>query len=114
MRSRLLSNLLQTRKLFHEYLKPCTSNIITCSQLKLVTKFSTYNIKKPKDDENVHNSSHNLNDLISSKYKVFDDKDSEIILDINEKQETINLETLISDEKYFDPYEGINLKRKFK
>ncbi|XP_043259887.1 mitochondrial assembly of ribosomal large subunit protein 1 [Colletes gigas] len=111
MRSRLLPSLLQTRELLQEYFKPRIYNVITYSLLKQVNKFSTNSVKKSMDDENTQSSSHNLPGSISFKHKVFDDKDAKIILDINEKQETINLEDLTIDEKDYDPYEGINLQR---
>ncbi|KZC06887.1 PREDICTED: mitochondrial assembly of ribosomal large subunit protein 1 [Dufourea novaeangliae] len=109
MRNRLLSNLLQTRKLFYEHFKLRTNNVITYSQLKQVQKFSTKS-DEFKNIENVETSSHNLPASFGSNYKVFDDKDAEIILDASEK-EIINLEDLQLEEEYYNPYEGINLER---
>ncbi|XP_017887466.1 mitochondrial assembly of ribosomal large subunit protein 1 [Ceratina calcarata] len=110
MRSRVLSSLLQTRKLFYEYAKPYTNNVVTYSRLKQARTFSSQNKKYFDDDRNENSESDNLNSL-SNTHKIFDDKDAEIILDISEKQETIDIEDLIAEEKKPDPYEGINLTR---
>ncbi|XP_076670864.1 ribosomal silencing factor RsfS-like protein, 312 [Andrena cerasifolii] len=111
MRSRLLPSLLQTRKLFHQYFKPPINNVITYSQLKQVKSFSTNNPKQPDDIKNVQGGSHNLPGSINYTHKPFEDKDADIILDVNENQGTINLDDLKSHEEYYNPYEGINLER---
>ncbi|XP_076291872.1 ribosomal silencing factor RsfS-like protein, 312 isoform X2 [Lasioglossum baleicum] len=111
MRGRLQSSLLQTRKLFYEYFKPRVNNVITYSQLKQVRQFSVKSDKELKNIENVESNSGNLSGSFSSTYKVFDDKDAEIIFDVSEKEETIQLEDLQAEEEFHDPYVGINLER---
>ncbi|CAK9814589.1 Mitochondrial assembly of ribosomal large subunit protein 1 [Anthophora plagiata] len=111
MRTRLLPSLLQTRKLFYELLKPYTSNVVRYSQLKQIALFSTSNKKYFEDDDNKGRRVHNLTGSIGITHKVFQEKEAEIILDVSEKQETINLEDLMSEEDQPDPYKGINLER---
>ncbi|XP_031838562.1 ribosomal silencing factor RsfS-like protein, 312 [Nomia melanderi] len=111
MRKQLFSNILEVRKLCYEYFKPCINNTITYSYLKQIKHFSTEKNDKFKNVENLDDTSHNLSGSLSSSYKVFDDKDSEIIRDIGEKEKTIQLKDLQSEEEYYDPYEGINLER---
>ncbi|XP_076648911.1 ribosomal silencing factor RsfS-like protein, 312 [Halictus rubicundus] len=111
MRGRLQSSLLQTRKLFYEYFKPCVNNVITYSQLRQVRQFSVKNDEEFKSIENLKSNSDNLSGSFGSTYKVFDEKDAEIILDVSEKEETIQLEDLQFEEEYHDPYVGVNLKR---
>ena len=113
MRS-LLINLFRTKKQFYEYLKPCTNSIITYSQLRQIITFSNNSQKWFNDTKNVENKSHNLVSSIGMTHKVFEDQDAEIIFDASEKQEAINLEDLRIEEEPYDPYEGINLKRKSK
>lgn len=112
MRGRLLQNLVQTRRLFYEYLTPRANSVITYSRLKQAKQFSTNNQIKDNDDGNERRSSHNLAGSVASNYKAFDDKDAEIILDVSEIQGTINIEDLRINEEVHDPYEGINLERK--
>lgn len=113
MRSLSLMNLLQTRKLFHDYFKPCTNYVVTYSQLNQVKKFSTNSQKRCKDDKNDESQSLNLTGSFGATHKVFADRDAEIILDVSERQETINLEDLRIEEEYPDPYEGINTEREY-
>ncbi|KOC62703.1 Mitochondrial assembly of ribosomal large subunit protein 1 [Habropoda laboriosa] len=111
MRSRLLPSLLQSRKLVYKYSKPFTNNVVTYFQLKQITQFSTNNKKYFKNDKNDESRVHNLIGSAGITHKIFKEEDAEIIFDISEKQETINLEDLMSEEEHYDPYEGINLKR---
>lgn len=114
MRRQLFSNILEIRKLCYEYFKPCINDVITYTYLKQIKYFSTDKNDKFKNVENLNNTSHNLSGSLSSSYKVFDDKDAEIVLDISEKEQTIQLKDLQSEEEYYNPYEGINLERKLK
>ncbi|CAK9799403.1 Mitochondrial assembly of ribosomal large subunit protein 1 [Anthophora quadrimaculata] len=109
MRIRLLPSLLQTRKLFYEHFKPYTNNVVRYSQLKQIALFSTSSKIYSKDDSK--RGVHNLTGSISITHKAFEEKNAEIILDVSEKQETINLEDLMTEEDEPDPYEGINLER---
>lgn len=111
MRS-LISSFLQTRRLFYENFKPCTNNVVTYFQFRQITKFSNNYRKHSTNDKNVEGQSHNLFDSITGTHKAFEDKDAEIIFDIHEKQEAIDLEDLRIIKEHYDPYEGINLKRK--
>ncbi|XP_033343011.2 ribosomal silencing factor RsfS-like protein, 312 isoform X1 [Megalopta genalis] len=111
MRGRLQSYLLQSRKLLFDYCKPRVNNVITYSQLKQVRQFSIKDNTEFNGTDNLKNSSRNLPGSLSNAYKVFDDKDAEIILDEEVEKETIQLEDLQSKEEYYDPYEGINLER---
>ncbi|CAD1477374.1 unnamed protein product, partial [Heterotrigona itama] len=113
MRS-LLTNLLRTKKQFCEYLKPSVNNIITYSQLRQITIFSNNSQKWLNNDKIVKTESHNLVSSIGMTHKIFEDQDAEIIFDASEKQEAINLEDLRIEEEPYDPYEGINLKRRSK
>lgn len=106
----LFSNFLRTKKLFYEYSKFCANNIIY-SQIKQVTKFSNDSQKQFNSAKNVESDSHNLIGSINTTHKIFEDKNTEIIFDISERQEKVNLEDLIIEEHH-DPYEGINLERK--
>nr|XP_033343012.1 uncharacterized protein LOC117230054 isoform X2 [Megalopta genalis] len=110
MRGRLQSYLLQSRKLLFDYCKPRVNNVITYSQLKQVRQFSIKDDTEFNGTDNLKNSSRNLPGSLSNAYKVFDDKDAEIILDEEVEKETIQLEDLQSKEEYYDPYEGINLE----
>ncbi|OAD54008.1 Mitochondrial assembly of ribosomal large subunit protein 1, partial [Eufriesea mexicana] len=106
-----ISSLLQTRRLFYEYCKPCTNNVVTYFQLRKITEFSNNCQKHFTNDKNIENQSHNLFDSVTGTHKAFEDKDAEIIFDIHEKEEAINLEDLRINEEHYDPYEGINLER---
>ena len=62
-----------------------------------------------KDDTN---TGYNLTGAMNIKYKVFHDKDADIILDVSEEQQKILLEDLNKqEEKVHDPYADINLER---
>ncbi|XP_053983093.1 mitochondrial assembly of ribosomal large subunit protein 1 [Hylaeus volcanicus] len=106
---RLLSSLFRTRRLLYEYSIPRINNVVTYPWINQVKQFSTNNVKNSK--ENIQNDSHNLFGSVKPNYKIFDDKDAEVILDTSEKQETINLEDLINDVEERDPYMGLNLER---
>jgi len=72
-------------------------------------------VGKDRQDENddaSKNTGYNLAAAMNTRYKVFHDKDADVILDVNEEQQKILLEDLIEQEKkVHDPYADINLER---
>ncbi|KAH0945651.1 hypothetical protein HN011_006660 [Eciton burchellii] len=112
MCSYILKNLLRTRKILQKSFNK-NHEILTYSQLKLTRQFSNdLEIKYGNENNNEQkDSNHNLAATINTKYKFFDDKDADVILDVNEEQERIILEDLKTQEKIHDPYVDINLNR---
>jgi len=115
MRSCILKNLLCTRQILQKSFNK-NHEILTYSQLKLTRQFSSdLRIKHGNENNNGQkDSNHNLAATINTKYKFFDDKDADVILDVSEEQEKIILEDLNAQEKIHDPYVDINLNRKYK
>ncbi|RLU20072.1 hypothetical protein DMN91_006678 [Ooceraea biroi] len=111
MRSCILKNLLRTRRvLLESYGK--NHETLTYSQLKLTRRFSSdLKIKCDHENDNTRkDDDHNLAAAINTRYKFFDDKDADVILDVSEEQEKIALEDLNAQEEVRDPYVDLNLK----
>lgn len=71
---------------------------------------------KDRGDENEDASKdtgYNLAATMNTRYKVFHDKDVDVILDVNEEQQKILLEDLNKLEEIHDPYADINLNREY-
>ncbi|XP_012532435.1 uncharacterized protein LOC105834474 [Monomorium pharaonis] len=85
----------------------------TYSRLKITRKFSSNAGEKDRgdeDDDTANKSAgYNLAAAINTKYKVFHDKDADVILDVSEEQQKILLEDLNKQEEVRDPYADINL-----
>jgi len=114
MCSYILKNLLRTRRILQKSFNK-NHEILTYSQLKLTRQFSSdLEIKYSNENNNGQkDSNHNLAATINTKYKFFDEKDADVILDVNEEEERIILEDLNMQEKIHDPYVDINLNRKY-
>ncbi|KYM93091.1 Uncharacterized protein C7orf30 [Atta colombica] len=114
MRSCILRNLLSVRQLFREAPGSHTSRSLTYSWLKLTRRFSNdmgNDDYEDKKDDTSKNTGYNLTGAMNIKYKVFHDKDADIILDVSEEQQKILLEDLNKqEEKVHDPYADINLE----
>ncbi|KAL0119611.1 hypothetical protein PUN28_007805 [Cardiocondyla obscurior] len=110
MRFSVLRNLLRSRH-SSGILSSHATRSLTYSRLRL-RKYSS-NAEKSRDDENddaSKSNDHNLAGAISVKYKIFHDKDADVILDVSEEQKIL-LEDLDKEETIHDPYVGINLNR---
>ncbi|XP_035743231.1 uncharacterized protein LOC118451127 isoform X1 [Vespa mandarinia] len=111
MNNRILSNLLRARKICKTFGTPHKNRFITYSLLKRTRHFSDIN---PNKLPNEKLTNENENDLVleqTSKHKIFHDKDSKVILDVEEEQERILLGDLRIEEEKHDPYSGLNLNR---
>ncbi|KAL6252151.1 hypothetical protein P5V15_000015 [Pogonomyrmex californicus] len=109
MRSCILRNLIRAQQLSREFL----GGSRTYSRLKLARRFSS-NVGKNHSDGNEDankDEDHNLaiEPLWNTKYKMFHDKDADIIFDVSEEQQKILLEELNKQEKVQNPYADINL-----
>lgn len=109
MRSYILRNLLSTRKILCESFAK-NNRVLTYSQLKQSRQFSSNSEKKP---DNLQEDEPNLASPINMKYKIFDDKDADVIFDVSEEQQKIKLEELRAQETFYDRYADINLNRKY-
>jgi len=68
--------------------------------------------RRDENDDTTKNTGYNLAAVMNTRYKVFHDKDADVILDVNEEQQKILLEDLNEQEKKIhDPYADINLER---
>lgn len=116
MRLCVLRNLLRTRHPSREILGGHAARSLTYSRLRLTRGFSS-NAGKDRDDENddaSKDAGYNLTATMNTKYKVFRDKDVDVILDVSEEQQKILLEDLNKQEEIHDPYADINLNREYK
>lgn len=108
----ILSNLLRARKICKTFV-PHKNRCITYSLLKQTRYFSDISPKKLPNEEPTNENENDLVSELTSKHKIFHDKDSKVILDVEEEQKRILLEDLrIEEEQEHDPYSGLNLKRK--
>lgn len=117
MRSCILRNLLRARYPSHETFGGHAARLLTYSRLRLTRKFSSDVKKNKSSDENDDESKdtgYNLAGAINTKYKIFHDKDADVILDVSEEQQKILLEDLDKKEEIRDPYADINLNREYK
>lgn len=111
MRSRVLLSLMKTRKLWSECFVSYKNSAVTYSQLRQCSKLSTNGEPKLINIENTKKiEPHNLSVYGDSKYKVFEDKDAEIVFDVEEQQK-VSLEELNVQQEYQNPYEGLNMER---
>ncbi|KAL2736275.1 hypothetical protein V1477_012784 [Vespula maculifrons] len=107
----ILSNLLRARKICKTFV-PHKNRCITYSLLKQTRYFSDISPKKLPNEEPTNENENDLVSELTSKHKIFHDKDSKVILDVEEEQKRILLEDLrIEEEQEHDPYSGLNLKR---
>lgn len=107
MRLRAMQTLFRASNLLCKCVPAYSNCAITYSQLKNTKHFST-ELKDEFDDGKVNQET----DSVSSKmkYKVFEDKDADVILDMYEEKE-VSLEELEIQKEILDPYEGLNLER---
>ncbi|KAI4482685.1 hypothetical protein M0804_008538 [Polistes exclamans] len=110
MSNNILSNLLRARKIYKTFISH-NNRSITYSLLKQTRCYSDINPKTLSKEEPVNENESNLVENIDSKYKLFQDKDSKVILDVDEEREKILLDELRVEEEYHDPYKGLNLTR---
>lgn len=113
MRLCVLRNLLRTRRSSREVLGGHAARLLTYSRLRLTRGFS--GSVKDHGDENDNadkDAGYNLAGTMNAKYKVFHEKDVDVILDVSEEQQKILLEDLNKQEKIHDPYADIDLNRK--
>lgn len=111
MNNRILSNLLRARKLCKTFV-PHKNRFITYSLLKQTRHFSDISTNKLPNEEPTNENENDLVSEFTSKHKIFYDKDSKVILDVEEEQERILLGDLRIEEEKHDPYSGLNLNRK--
>lgn len=109
MRSCILKNLARTRRILRESFAK-TNRTLTYSQLKQTRRFSS-NLKKYGDAREDDDDDHNLTATINAKYKIFQDQDADVILDVSEERQKIKLEELNAQKEFHDPYADLNLKR---
>ncbi|XP_015191451.1 PREDICTED: uncharacterized protein LOC107074483 [Polistes dominula] len=110
MSSNILSNLLRARKIYKTFISH-NNRSITYSLLKQTRCYSDINPNTLSKEEPVNEDENNLAEKISSRYKLFQDKDSKVILDVDEERERMLLDDLRREEEHHDPYEGLNLTR---
>jgi len=67
------------------------------------------NRSSDENDDESKDAGYNLAGAINTKYKIFHDKDADVILDVSEEQQKILLEDLDKKEEIRDPYADINL-----
>lgn len=115
MRSCILRSLLRTRRALQESFVR-SDEVLTYSQLKSTRRFSSNHPRTEcgtESDDGSKDADHNLAAAINTKYKFFDDKDADVILDVSEEQQKISLEALNVQQEVHDPYADINLNRKY-
>ncbi|KAI4503783.1 hypothetical protein M0802_001186 [Mischocyttarus mexicanus] len=110
MSNKILSNLLRARKIYKTLISH-NNRSITYSLLKQTRCYSDISSNTLSKEEPVNKNESDFEENISSKYKLFQDKDSKVILDVDEEREKILLDELRIEEEYHDPYEGLNLTR---